>query len=69
MMETCRNLLQKAGCGCREGLEKAGAFARNQQVRISAAVQLILCFLAIGMSVKHDFRAYQKKRRKAMKKK
>ncbi|MDO5408994.1 MAG: hypothetical protein Q4F21_00890 [Lachnospiraceae bacterium] len=40
-----------------------------QEVRITAALQLILCVLAVTAAVKREFRTNQKKRRKAARKK
>ena len=41
----------------------------DQEVRITAAVQLILCFLAITSAVKRDFRIDKKKKRVSQKNK
>ncbi|MGN0292593.1 MAG: hypothetical protein ACI4D3_01175 [Lachnospiraceae bacterium] len=42
---------------------------QQQEVRITAALQLIFCFMAITLAVRNDFRAGQKKRRKAARRK
>lgn len=41
----------------------------SQEVRITAALQLILCFLALSSTVSKEIRTNQKKRKKAAKKK
>lgn len=41
----------------------------KQETRITAALQLIFCFLAITLAVRNEFHTNQKKRRKAARKK
>lgn len=41
---------------------------KQQEVRITAALQLIFCFMAITLAVRNEFHTSQKKRRKAARK-
>ena len=41
------------------------AMLDKQETRITAALQLILCFLAITLTVRNEFHTNQKKRGKA----
>ncbi|MCI7097712.1 MAG: hypothetical protein MR966_02140 [Lachnospiraceae bacterium] len=42
---------------------------QQQEVRITAALQLIFCFMAITLAVRNEFHTSQKKRRKAARRK
>lgn len=48
---------------------KAFALLKGQEVRITAALQLLMCCFALVLAVKGDLKAYQKKRMKAARKK
>ncbi|MDD7388593.1 MAG: hypothetical protein PUG60_02840 [Lachnospiraceae bacterium] len=42
---------------------------KQQEVRITAALQLFFCFMAITLAVRNEFHTNQKKRRKAVRRK